>query len=101
MKTNIEYYSQRISSADYYGGNRGITHSNMLRDIKGEWGSVGNYRYIGSVPETTVVNRYIKTTKPAGKQVVPDEALMVLLGGPFQQVGEEYEAVGGENQKVG
>lgn len=98
MTKSITFFiSQKISP----DGSRSGTYHNILHECQTDYAYSGHYKYLGAVPETRVLNRTIKTTRPAGKQVVPDEALMVLLGGPFQQVGEEHEAVGGENQKVG
>ncbi len=92
---------KKISAADYYGGNKHSARDNLKHDAQAVWSGSGHYRYLGAVNEQHVLNRYIKTTRAAKKQIVPDEALTVVLGGPFQQVGEEHEAIGGDNQKVG
>lgn len=91
------YISKKISPDKSRSG----TYHNILSECQTDYKYSGHYRYGGSVSENRVLNRYIKTTKAANKQIRPDKAFVVLLGGPFQEVGEQNEAVGGENQKVG
>ena len=101
MKTLDIKSTKKISAADYYGGNRDTVYHNMRNEMQLDWRYSGHYRYAGSVSETHVLNRYIKTTRTRNKQIVPDESLVVMLGGPFEEVGNTNETVGGENQKMG
>ena len=54
-----------------------------------------NYR---SVTHTNYVER-AHSTRP--KKLTIDDARLVILGGPFQEIGGEDEAVGGGSQKLG
>jgi hypothetical protein len=51
-----------------------------------------------NVINTRVVTR-AKTVKP--KKLTIDDARLVILGGPFQEIGGDDEAVGGGSQKMG
>lgn len=51
-----------------------------------------------SVVHTNYVQR-THSTKP--KKITIDDARLVILGGPFQEIGGEDEAVGGGSQKLG
>jgi hypothetical protein len=51
-----------------------------------------------NVINTRVVTR-AKTVKP--KKLTIDDAHLVILGGPFQEIGGDDEAVGGGSQKMG
>lgn len=51
-----------------------------------------------NIINTRVVTR-TKATKP--KKLTIDDARLVILGGPFQEIGGDDEAVGGGSQKVG
>ena len=57
------------------------------------------YKYI---PYHARQNVYTHTTATKRKKITPhDIANLVILGGPFEKIGEENESVGGGNQKVG
>ena len=59
------------------------------------------YRHSSTVQETNVLTRTIKVSIAQQKQAPYGELYIVRLGGPFEEVGEENEAIGGDNQKVG
>lgn len=77
-----------------------VLHNNKSA-LKREWEESGRYRYLGSEPETRVITRTIETKVTKDKKIVPGESNIITLGGPFQRVGKQDEAVGGDNQKVG
>lgn len=54
-----------------------------------------NYNRVGKTVYTTRVN----PTKP--RKITIDDARLVILGGPFQEIGGKDEAVGGGSQKMG
>lgn len=92
---------KHMSNADYFGGNRDAELRNQVKNIEDIWKAANKYRYAGDVSKTNTLTRYVKTTAQAKKQIVPGESLIVTLGGPFEEVGEQHEAIGGDNQKVG
>ena len=51
-----------------------------------------------TVTTTSVIGRP-KAVTP--KKVTIDEARLVILGGEFEKIGDDDEAIGGGNQKVG
>lgn len=57
------------------------------------------YKYI---PYHTRQNVFVHTTATMKKKITPhDISNLVVLGGPFEKIGEESESVGGGFQKVG
>ena len=101
MKKYTIESKKHMSNADYFGGNRDTELSNLVAGIRFTWETANKYRYAGDVSKTNTLTRYVKTTAKAKKQIVPGESLIVTLGGPFEEVGEQHETIGGDNQKVG
>lgn len=63
---------------------------------------VGRYYTRGNDINRTAT--IMKTVEVAGEQVMPlrlDKSYIVQLGGEFEKIGENDEAVGGGSQKVG
>lgn len=68
----------------------------------GEGGSVASGRWYKYLPveKTVISTRTVRKKKKVEKTNI-DIARLVLLGGTFEQIGDEDESVGGGNQKVG
>lgn len=92
---------KKISAADYYGGNKHSARDNLKHDAQAVWSGSGHYKYLGAVNEQHIINRYVKTTRTKGGQIIPGDTIVIKLGGPFEEVGGNNEAVGGDNEKVG
>lgn len=92
---------EHMDNVDYFGGNRDTELRNIKGEIKAIWKYAEKYRYLGSVPESRVFTRTIETAVQKSKSLKPDDALVVKLGGPFQEVGQQEQDIGGDKQKVG
>ena len=58
------------------------------------------YRFGGSVAETNVFTREIKSTRDTGGTIKPGAGVIIKLGGPFEEIGGDDEAIGGDAEKV-
>ena len=88
-----------------YDADRWFDRNSLMSDYKHEAKDVfkdsPRYRFAGTVTEPLVITRTIETIIKKNRTIRPGEAFIIKLGGPFQEVGEQKDKVGGDEQKVG
>ena len=79
-------------------GHEIIVHN--LPVITSDGGGHGT-RYYKYIPYEETVTRTVTKTHIVKKQPNVDQSNLVMLGGAFEEIGEEDEVIGGGSQKVG
>lgn len=106
----MAYRTFNSSDVDYnYGHDNPTSVFNSMKSWFDFWASTEAKSYVRIVIDNERTNYHSVThtnyveqthsTRP--KKLTIDDARLVILGGPFQEIGGEDEAVGGGSQKLG
>lgn len=93
----VESYNEAHSYGVFVNGCVIVVHNLSIGYLLGYQGKLFKYMPYEAERIVTVTKKHTTT-----ENVVPVVAnFMIMLGGPFEDIGNTNEAIGGENQKVG